>query len=63
MKMLMFMFKEFGLYLVSNGVFWMGFEQGSVVIKVALFESCLHDKYQEVRHHCGNLGRDNKVLR
>lgn len=42
-KMLIFMFKEFGLYLVSNGVFWMGFEQGSIMIKVALFESRLHD--------------------
>lgn len=45
--MFIFMCKEFGLYPVSNGVFLMGFEQGSIMIKVALFDSGLRDKYKE----------------
>lgn len=37
--MFLFMFKEFGIYPVCNEVFLMGREQGSITIKVALFDS------------------------
>lgn len=35
--MFIFMFKEFGLYPISNEVFLMGFQQGNIMIKVAFF--------------------------
>ena len=45
MKMFIFMFKEFRLYSVSSGVFLMCSEQGSIMIKAALFDSGLHNEY------------------
>ena len=48
MKMFIFMFKEFRLYSVS-GVFLMCSEQGSIMIKAALFDSGLHNKYKGER--------------
>lgn len=65
MKMFIFMFKEFRLYSVSSGVFLMCSEQGSIMIKAALFDSGLHNKYKGERlwEHCGNLGWDDEGLR
>lgn len=49
MKMFIFLFKEFRLYPVSNGVFLMGFEEGSIMFKAPLFDSGLHNKYKGQR--------------
>ena len=49
--MFIFMFKEFRLYPVSSGVFLMGSEQGSIMIKAALFDSGLHNKYKGERDY------------
>lgn len=51
MKMFIFMFKEFRLYPVSSGVFLMGSEQGGIMIKAALFDSGLHNKYKRERDY------------
>lgn len=63
MKMFTFMFGEFGLYLVTKRVFLMGFEQGSIVIKVTLRLVSMINMRRRCRCHCGHPGQDHKGLR
>lgn len=42
MKMPIFLFKDFGLYIFRNEVSLIGCDQGSIIIKVASFDSGLH---------------------
>lgn len=37
-----FLFKDFGLYILKNEVFLIGCDQGSIIIKVASFDGGLH---------------------